>query len=60
MKTLISMLLIIGLSIALTGPSLAGEPTTKAACKEAGRIWDHKTKTCLPHYLGEGARCSRC
>jgi hypothetical protein len=55
------MLLIIGLSIALTGPSLAGEkPTTKAACKEAGRIWDHKTKTCSHLHLGEGARCSHC
>ena len=60
MKTLISMLLIIGLSIALTGPSLAGEPTTKVACKEAGRIWDYKTKTCSRAHLGEGARCSHC
>ena len=38
MKTLISTLLVIGLSIAFTVPSLAGdEPTTKAACKKPAR-----------------------
>jgi len=50
MKTLISMFLVMGLSIAFTGSSLAGEPTTKAACKKAGKIWDYKTKTCQSAY----------
>jgi hypothetical protein len=30
---------------------LAGdEPTTKAACKKAGKVWDYRTKTCQSAY----------
>jgi hypothetical protein len=51
MKTLISTLIVMGLSIAFIVPSLAGdEPATKAACKKAGKVWDYKTKTCQSAY----------
>jgi hypothetical protein len=51
MKTLISTLPVMGLSIAFIVPSFAGdEATTKAACKKAGKVWDYKTKTCQSAY----------
>jgi len=51
MRTLLSTLLILWFSLALISPSMAGdEPTTKAACKKAGKVWDYKTKTCQSAY----------
>jgi hypothetical protein len=48
MKSIVSMIVALGLAVAFTAPALAAEkmPTTKAACEKAKMMWDDTTKKC--------------
>ena len=47
MKSLVSIVLALGLAVELAAPAFAGAtPTTKADCEKAGMHWDAKTNTC--------------
>lgn len=49
MKSLVSIVVALGLAIAIAAPAFAGPtPNTKAACEAAGMHWDDNTKTCHP------------
>jgi hypothetical protein len=49
MKTLVHVIVAVGLAAAFVTPALAADkmlPTTKAACEKAKMHWDDATKTC--------------
>jgi hypothetical protein len=46
MKTLVSLLVALGLAVGFMTPTLAATPKTKAACEKAHMKWDASTKTC--------------
>ena len=49
MKSLVSIVIALGLAFAAPAFAVAGpSTTTKAACEAAGKHWDDKTKTCHP------------
>jgi hypothetical protein len=51
MKSLVSIVVALGLAVAIAAPAFAGTsppPNTKEACEAAGMHWDDNTKTCHP------------
>jgi hypothetical protein len=48
MKTLVTMIVALGLAVGFVAPSFAADktPTTKADCEKAKMKWDDATKTC--------------
>jgi hypothetical protein len=47
MRSLVLLIVALGITIAFTIPTFAGdEPTTKADCEKAGKRWDSESKTC--------------
>ena len=46
MKKLVSLMLALGLAVAFTAPTYAGEPKNKADCEKAGKKWDDAKKKC--------------
>jgi hypothetical protein len=49
MKSLVSMIVALGIAIAFPAPAFAGggtPPTTKADCEKAKMKWDDKTSKC--------------
>jgi hypothetical protein len=48
MKSLVSMIVALGLAVAFTGAAFAATkmPTTQAACEKAHMTWDATTKKC--------------
>jgi GH24 family phage-related lysozyme (muramidase) len=48
MKSLVSMIVALGLAVAFTGTAFAATkaPTTQAACEKAKMTWDAATKKC--------------
>ena len=48
MKTLVSIIVALGLAVAFTAPALAADkaPTTKADCEKAKMKWDATAKKC--------------
>lgn len=49
MKTLVTMLLALGLAAPFAVPAFAAdEPTDQASCEDQGMIWDAETGTCYP------------
>ena len=47
MKTLVLLIVAMGLACAYTVPTFAGDaPSNKADCAKAGKKWDDKSKTC--------------
>jgi len=50
MKSLVSMIVALGLAVAFTAPAFAGPgslPTNKADCEKAGKMWDDAGKKCV-------------
>ena len=50
MKSLVSMIVALGLAVAFTAPALAGPgslPTNKADCEKAGKVWVDADKKCV-------------
>ena len=50
MKSLVSMIVALGLAVAFTAPAFAGPgslPTTKADCEKAGKKWEEADKKCV-------------
>jgi len=49
MKSLISIIVALGLAVAFTVPASAGHktPKTQAACEKAHMMWMAATKTCM-------------
>ena len=50
MKSLVSMVVALGLAVAFTAPAFAGPgsvPMTKADCEKAGKKWDDAGKKCV-------------
>ena len=50
MKSLVSMIVALGLAVALTAPAFAGPgslPTNKKDCENAGKVWDEANKKCV-------------
>jgi len=49
MKSLVTMLLALGLAAPFASPSFAQDtPTDQASCEDAGMIWDDANETCAP------------
>jgi ABC-type proline/glycine betaine transport system substrate-binding protein len=47
MKSLVTMLVALGLAISFVVPTFAADaPTNKADCEKAGMKWDDAAKTC--------------
>jgi ABC-type proline/glycine betaine transport system substrate-binding protein len=47
MKSLVTMILALGLAVAFTAPAFAADaPKTKEACEKAKMKWDTATKKC--------------
>jgi len=48
MKTLVTMIVALGLAVGFVAPTFAADkmPTTKADCEKAKMKWDEATKTC--------------
>jgi hypothetical protein len=48
MKSLVSIVVAVGLAVAFTGTAFAAmkAPTTQAACEKAHMMWDAATKKC--------------
>jgi hypothetical protein len=46
MKTLVSMIVALGLTVVFAAPTFAAPPTTKADCEKAGMKWDDAAKKC--------------
>ena len=47
MKSLVTMLVALGLAISFVAPTFAADaPANKADCEKAGMKWDDATKTC--------------
>jgi len=49
MKTLVSILVALGLAVSFAAPAFAGpgaQPLTKADCKKAGLKWNDQTNVC--------------
>ena len=47
MKTLVSVLVALGLAVGVTAPTFAADaPKTKPDCHKAHMKWDSSTKTC--------------
>ena len=50
MKSLVSMIVALGLALAFTAPAFAGPgslPQNKADCEKAGKMWDEANKKCV-------------
>jgi hypothetical protein len=50
MKSLVSMIVALGLAVAFTAPAFAGGGSTitnKAECEKAGKTWDDAGKKCV-------------
>jgi hypothetical protein len=50
MKSLVSMIVALGLAAAFTAPAFAGPgslPTNKKDCENAGKVWDEANKKCV-------------
>ena len=50
MKSLVSMIVALGLAVAFTAPAFAGPgslPTNKNDCEKAGKMWDDANKKCV-------------
>ena len=50
MKSLVAMLLALGLAAPFATPSFAQDdtPTDQASCEDAGMVWDAASETCAP------------
>ncbi len=49
MKSLVSMIVALGLAVAFTAPTFAADaPKTKADCEKAKMNWDDAAKKCSP------------
>ena len=47
MKSLVAMLIALGLAVSFTAPTFAADaPEDKASCEKAGMVWDDAAKTC--------------
>ena len=47
MKSVVSMIVALGLAVSFTAPAFsADKPMTKADCEKAGKKWDDKAKKC--------------
>ncbi len=47
MKSLVSMIIALGLAVAFTAPAFSADPpATKADCEKAGMKWDDAAKKC--------------
>ena len=47
MKSVVSMIVALGLAVAFTAPAFSADtPTTKADCQKAGMKWDDAAKKC--------------
>ena len=46
MKSLVSMIVALGIAVAFTAPTFAAAPTTKADCEKAKMKWDDTAKKC--------------
>jgi len=49
MKSLVPMIVALGLAVSFAVPTLAADaPKDKASCEAAGMVWDDATNTCNP------------
>jgi hypothetical protein len=48
MKTLVAMLLALGLAASAVPAFAEDEPTDQASCEDQGMIWDAEMGTCYP------------